>query len=85
MSDCLFRYGSTSRFPLTKITPLRSSTTSPGSPMTRLMKSSQVGADTPSPSVIQWKNEDTGLRCGSGHWPGLENTMMSPRDGPWNL
>src|SRR6266511_3533648 len=67
------------------MTPFRSSTRSPASPMTRLMKSSSRGAENPSPSVTQWKNEEIGPRSGAASGWGLENTITSPRPGPWNL
>ncbi len=63
--------------------PWVTSTVSPGSPITRLMKSLFGSREIPRPSVSQWTNAETGDRwaCTTG-W-GSENTMMSPRRGGW--
>ncbi len=82
-SVCCVRYGSSSFCPFTYTLPPLAQTVSPGTPITRLMKSSFSGFWTPSPSNIQWKNPPIGPRSGCAFGLGSENTTMSPRRGSW--
>lgn len=74
------RYGSSIGRPSIRTVPFPLiSTVSPGSPITRLMKSSSAGGEMPSPRESHTKNAEIGSRSGSSVLRGLSNTITSPR------